>query len=103
MTDWVDAPDDGPENDSLDGREDEDMIYVSDDDERERDGVHNVFESEDARQAADRNSLARRVAELERDALDWLQFTDDEDAQEVYDRLAELHELLGDAPEDTDD
>lgn len=95
--------DDGPEIDNLEGREDEDMIYVSDDDERERDGIHNVYLSDEARQTADRNGLIRRVADLERDALDWLEFTDDADAQDVYDAIVAVRELLGEAPEESDD
>lgn len=93
----------GPENDSLQGREDEDMIYMSDDDERERDGIHNVYLSEEARQAGKRNLLIRKVADLERDALDWLEFTEDADAQGVYDLIAQLRDMLGEAPEDSAD
>lgn len=83
----------GPINDSLQGHQDEDMIYESYDDEREQEGVHNCFIAEGARQPTARHDLICEVEQLELDALDWLKFTDDEDAQTVYDMIVELVEL----------
>lgn len=93
----------GPANDSLEGREDEDMIYLSDDDERERDGVHNLYLDENEKEVASRNDILRQVESLEQDALDWLEFSDDEDAQTAHDMIVELREFLGETPEESDD
>lgn len=93
----------GPASDSLEGREDEDMIYLSDDDERERDGVHNSYLDDEEKRAATRNDLLRQVESLEQDALDWLEFNDDPNAQTAYDMIVELHEFLGETPEESDD
>ena len=92
---------DGPRNDSLEGREDEDMTYLRDDDERERDGVHNRYIDAGEKQAALRNDILRQLESLEKDALDWLEFSDDEDARRVYEGLTELRELLGETPEES--
>ena len=93
---------DGPTNDSLEGREDEDMIYLRDD-ERERDGVHNIYLDEGEQGAAMRSDILRQLESLEKDTLDWLEFSDDEDAQSVYEGLTDLRELPGETPEESDD
>lgn len=73
---------------------------ISDDDERERDGVYpNEYDLEGEEAMAQRDELERQVAQLVLDAETWLENTTDPDAQDIYDLLLELHDLLGSPPE----
>ena len=73
---------------------------ISDDDERERDGVYpDEYDLEGQEAMAQRDELERQVAQLVLDADTWLQNTSDPDAQTIYDLLLEVHEMLGNPPE----
>lgn len=74
--------------------------HISDDDQRERDGVHPTeYDLEGTEAMAQRDELERQMALLVRDAESWLQNTNDPDAQDIYNLMTELHERLGDPPE----
>ena len=49
---------------------------------------------------AQRDELERQVAALIQDAEDWLQNSNEPDAQEIYDLMMELHDRLGNPPEE---
>ena len=70
--------------------------HISDDDQRERDGVHPTeYDLEGTEAMAQRDELERQVEVLVRDAESWLQNTNDPDAQEIYSLMTELYERLG--------
>lgn len=74
---------------------------ISDDDERERDGVYPTeYDLSGEEAMAQRDELERQVGQLVLDAETWLENTTDADAQEIYDLLVELHDMLGNPPED---
>jgi hypothetical protein len=74
---------------------------VSDDDERERDGVYPTeYDLEGEEAMAQRDELERQVAQLVLDAETWLENTTDPDARQIYDLLLEVHDLLGNPPEE---
>jgi hypothetical protein len=67
---------------------------VHDDDENERDGIHLTYEEDEA--AAQRRDLADQLEELLEDAYRWQENSDDDDAQEIINLLAEALERLDD-------
>lgn len=74
---------------------------ISDDDQRERDGIYPTEYDLPGQEAmAQRDELERQLRNLLQDAADWLQNTQDKDAQEIYDLMETLHERLGNPPED---
>jgi len=74
--------------------------HVSDDDQRERDGVYPTeYDLEGSEAMAQRDELERQVVTLYQDAESWLQNTNDPDAQEIFDLISNLHERLGNPPE----
>jgi hypothetical protein len=74
---------------------------VSDDDERERDGVYPTeYDLEGEEAMAQRDELERQVAQLVLDTETWLENTTDPDARQIYDLLLEVHDLLGNPPEE---
>ena len=75
--------------------------HISDDDQRERDGVYPTeYDLEGEEAMAQRDELERQVATLIQDAEDWLQNSNEPDAQEIYNLMMELHERLGNPPEE---
>ncbi len=75
--------------------------HVSDDDQRERDGVYPTeYDLVGEEAMAQRDELERQVAVLIQDAEDWLQNSNEPDAQEIYNLMLELHERLGNPPEE---
>jgi hypothetical protein len=68
---------------------------IHDDDENERDGIHLSYDEEDEA-AAQRRDLADQLEELLEDAYRWQENTDDDDAQEIINLLAEALERLDD-------
>lgn len=73
---------------------------ISDDDQRERDGIHPTEYDIGGEAVAQRHELERMVEDLIESAEDWLENTEDSDAREIYQLMRDLHERLGDAPED---
>ncbi len=74
---------------------------VSDDDERERDGVYpNEYDLIGEEAMAQRDELERQVAQIVLDAETWLANTTDPDAQDIYNLFIEAHDLLGNPPEE---
>lgn len=74
--------------------------HVSDDDQRERDGVHPTeYDLEGTEAMAQRDELERQMEVLVQDAEGWLQNTNDPDAQAIYNLMTELHDRLGNPPE----
>lgn len=83
--------------------ETDDFSYLHDDDEYERDGVHPTgytMQSEEAR--AKRHELERQLEALIRDAESWLEDSQDDDAEEIVERMRELYDMLGNPPEAMD-
>ncbi len=76
--------------------------YMSDDDEFERDGTHTLL-SEDNDAQARRDEIARQLEDLVASALEWSEMSDDEDALQIYEDLADLYERVSAPLEDTDD
>ena len=77
--------------------------HISDDDQRERDGVHPTeYDLEGTEAVAQRDELERQVEVLVRDAESWLQNTKDPDAQSIYNLMTELYERLGKPPESSE-
>ena len=77
--------------------------YMTDDDEFERDGTHEIAINELSEEAARRDEIARRLEDLVATALEWSEISDDEDAQDIYEALADLYERVSEPLEDTDD
>ena len=77
--------------------------YMTDDDEFERDGTHEILIDEMSESAARRDEIARRLEDLVATALEWSETSDDEDAQDIYEALADLYERVSEPLEDTDD
>ena len=74
---------------------------ISDDDQRERDGVHPTeYDLQGTEAMAQRDELERQMQTLIRDAENWLQNTNEPDAQEIYDLMLDLYERLGNPPEE---
>ena len=74
--------------------------HISDDDQRERDGVHPTeYDLQGTEAMAQRDELERQMQTLIRDAENWLQNTNEPDAQEIYDLMMEVYERLGNPPE----
>ena len=65
------------------------------------DGVHETPLTQEYEGMAERADLARTLEDLAADAYDWAQRTEDADAQEIYETLADLAERVGNPPEDT--
>lgn len=76
--------------------------YMSDDDEFERDGTHTLL-SEDNEDRARRNELSRSLEDLVASALEWSEISEDEDAVQIYEDLADLYDRVSAPLEDTDD
>jgi hypothetical protein len=76
--------------------------YMSDDDEFERDGTHTLLTDGNESQAM-RDDIARRLEELLETTLEWSELSEDEDAQEIYEDLADLSERVRAPLEETDD
>lgn len=76
--------------------------YMSDDDEFERDGTHTLL-SDDNDVQARRDEIARQLEDLVASALEWSEMSDDEDALQIYEDLADLYERVSAPLEDTDD
>ena len=77
--------------------------YMSDDDEFERDGTHETV-IDDYNEVTDRrDDIARTLEDLVASALEWSELSDDEDAQSIYEDLADLYERVSGPLEDTDD
>ena len=75
--------------------------HISDDDQRERDGVYpNEYDLHGTEAMAQRDELERQMQTLIRDAENWLQNSNEPDAQEIYDLMLELYERLGNPPEE---
>ena len=73
---------------------------ISDDDQRERDGVHPTeYDLEGTEAMAQRDELERQMESLIRDAEGWLQNSNEPDAQEIYNLMTEVYERLGNPPE----
>ena len=73
---------------------------ISDDDQRERDGLHPTeYDLKGTEAMAQRDELERQVQTLLQDAQDWLQNSQDPDAQEIFDGIQELAERIGNPPE----
>jgi len=77
--------------------------YMSDDDEFERDGTNEVVISEFSEDVARRDELARQLEDIVAGALEWSEMSEDEDAQAIYEALADLYERVSAPLEDTDD
>ena len=77
--------------------------YMTDDDEFERDGTHEILIDEMSEDSARRDEIARRLEDLVATALEWSEISDDEDAQDIYEALADLYERVSEPLEDTDD
>ena len=74
--------------------------HVSDDDQRERDGVYPTeYDLQGTEAMAQRDELERQMQAIVQDAENWLQNTKESDAQEIYNMMLELHERLGNPPE----
>lgn len=86
----------------FDNADTDDVIYLSDDDERERDGVHNPYLSDNETSAASRNDIVRQLENVEQDILDWLESSEDKDARTAYTMIVKLREFLGETPEESD-
>lgn len=76
--------------------------YMSDDDEFERDGTHTLL-TEDNEDQARRDEIARRLEDLVASALEWSEISEDDDAVQIYEDLADLYERVSAPLEDTDD
>ena len=76
--------------------------FISDDDQRERDGIHPTEYDIAGEGAALRHELERQMEDLIEDAQDWLQNTSDPDAQGIYDAMVDLYERLGNSPEESE-
>lgn len=75
--------------------------HISDDDQRERDGVYPTeYDLQGTEAMAQRDELERQMQTLIRDAENWLQNTNEPDAQEIYDLMLEVYERLGSPPEE---
>jgi hypothetical protein len=81
----------------------DDTPYMSDDDEFERDGTHETVIGEFNENVARRDELARQLEDLVASALEWSEISEDEDAQQIYEDLADLYERVNAPLEDTDD
>ncbi len=77
--------------------------YMSDDDEFERDGTHEIAIDDLSENTARRDEIARRLEDLVATALEWSELSEDEDAQDIYEALADLYEQVSVPLEDTDD
>lgn len=86
-----------PDDDDVD-----DIPYLSDDPDAQRDGVHQTVLDSQRRSAAMRDELARQLEALLEDTQDWLNLTSDDDAEEIYNLMNDLYERLGEPREDTD-
>ena len=80
----------------------DDTPYMSDDDEFERDGTHTLL-TEDNEDQARRDELARRLEDLVATALEWSEISEDDDAVQIYEDLADLYERVSVPLEETDD
>ncbi len=80
----------------------DDMPYLSDDPDRERDGVHETPLSATYEHIAMRDELASKIEALLEDARDWAEASEDEGAKEIFDILVELYERLGESLEESD-
>ena len=80
----------------------DDTPYMSDDDEFERDGTHTLL-TEDNEDQARRDEIARRLEDLVATTLEWSEISEDEDAVQIYEDLADLYERVSLPLEDTDD
>ena len=77
--------------------------YMSDDDEFERDGTHEVLIDEESENISRRDDIARVLEDLVATALEWSEVSEDEDAQDIYEDLADLYERVSAPLEDSDD
>ena len=74
---------------------------ISDDDQRERDGIHPTeYDLEGNEAMAQRDELERQAQQLLQDTQNWLQNSNDSDAREIYDLAEDLASRLGNPPED---
>ena len=80
----------------------DDTPYMSDDDEFERDGTHTLL-TEDNEDQARCDDIARRLEDLVATALEWSEISEDDDAVQIYEDLADLYERVSVPLEDTDD
>ncbi len=81
----------------------DDTPYMSDDDEFERDGTHEIAIDELSEERSRRDDLARRLEDIVASALEWSEISEDEDAQDIYEALANIYERVSLPLEDTDD
>ena len=77
--------------------------YMSDDDEFERDGTHEIAIDELSEERSRRDDLARRLEDIVASALEWSEISEDEDAQDIYEALADIYERVSLPLEETDD
>lgn len=80
----------------------DDTPYMSDDDEFERDGTHEVLIDEESENVSTRDEMARTLEDLVATALEWSETSPDEDARQIYEDLADLYERVSEPLEDTD-
>lgn len=87
-------------NDTSDASYGHRPTMVSDDDQRERDGLHPTeYDLQGNEAMAQRDELERQVQELLQGTEDWLQNSKDPDAQDIYSLVQDLAERLGNPPE----
>lgn len=82
---------------------DDDMLYLSDDSERERDGVTATPLTSAYENIALRDDLASKLEILVEDARAWSEVSEDEDAEEIYLALVDIYDRLGEPLDETDD
>ena len=70
---------------------------------RRRAAVPVLSYPEDLPVSARRDDIARTLEDLVASALEWSELSDDEDAQSIYEDLADLYERVSGPLEDTDD
>ena len=81
----------------------DDTPYMSDDDEFERDGTHEVLIDEESENISTRDDMARILEDLVATALEWSETSPDEDARKIYEDLAEIYERVSAPLEESDD
>ena len=73
---------------------------ISDDDQRERDGLHPTEYDLGGEAVAQRHEIERQLESLLESADDWLANTNDSDARTIVERLRDVYDMLGNAPEE---
>lgn len=81
--------------------EEDEVPYISDDDEYERDGTVVGFNNNEENLAR-REEIGRSLEEILENVYEWSDLSEDEDAQQLYEDLANLVERVN-APFEDDD